>query len=141
MARQNKTLITRMNENAMENDLRNHIGEIELLNKNLDNLKEFISTIRFNQQKTKITIDTYNRAINIYDHITNKFSTLNSLINLYNLQFKAYGYESLLPLFIKYKKKCKNLSDRLDRLEINEIDKLFAHTPDAKLVNMTAIKE
>ncbi|MBR2969454.1 MAG: hypothetical protein IKC49_00165 [Clostridia bacterium] len=128
MGRQEKNLITRMTDKAMENDLRNHIGEIDLLNKNLDNLREFISTIKFNDKETKSTIATYNRAINIYDHIANKFATLKHQLDLYEIYFKTYNVESLRPLLIEYKKKCKNLSSRIDKLELGEIDILFNRT-------------
>ena len=141
MERQEKNLISRVTEKSIENDLRNYIGEIELLNKNLDNLKTFITTINFSKHETKATIDTYNRAISIYDHIANKFSTLRNLLQLYKVYFKAYNLKSLNSLFEEFKRKCKNLSDRIDRLETKEIETLFSRTPAAKEIKMTAINE
>lgn len=141
MERQEQTLISRMTDKAIENNLKNYIGEIELLNKNLDNLKKFISSIDFNDHETEATIATYNHAISTYDHIANKFSTLRNIVQLYKLYFKAYDLESLTPLFEELKRKCKNLSDRLDRLEVGKIDALFLRTPASSEIKITAIKE
>ncbi|MFQ6752546.1 MAG: hypothetical protein ACLRFL_03180 [Clostridia bacterium] len=141
MGRQNKKLISRMTDKAMENDLRNHIAEVELLNMNLNNLQKFLRGIKIGEHETNTTINTYQRAIDTFDQIGNKYSVLKTYMKECIIAFQEYDYETLRPLLMEYIRKCRNLNDRLERLEVTTIEDLFKRTPAAKEIQMTSVTD
>lgn len=127
---QTKKLISAMTNKAIVANITNHINELDLLNKSLDNLRKFISTINYNDCDSKYAIDIYYRAIHTFDHIGNKFSTIRHLSQVYTKEIKNPTKE-ISNLLNTFKKKCINLNQRIERLEVNQIEQLFLLTPDA----------
>ena len=133
MEKKSKNLISKLTNKAIVSNLKNHINEVELLNTNLNNLRKFILSINYDDSTSKCAIDLYYRTINTFDLLANKCYTMRNITRKFHAELKTNKNDEIHTLLEEFKTKSKNLVNRIDRLDMNQIEKLFMLTPDADM--------